>query len=580
PELDARSLIESIISIITSEVWLSCAIIIKELSHLLINNVLCYHKYINELREQEWIDLCTLYMSLSKNQNKSFYESDQALYSSYLKFIIEKLVIYNDLDLNKSTIRKDLFYFFHIEIEQLKNSNHFSVIENLLCSLNSWSFKYLFDMPDEVYHLANELLPSLIDIWRRKCSDKPKTEIIKFIRLQISLHHPYHRKSILEICDEIWMKNLRDINDLLLRDIDEICHKQRSNNRQNQNEFIIRSDLLHLASSVFYQLSLNKVLIKTELMDTNNNNDNDDDLIEPSSKRARYEHSMSISTNIDLQMKSFQNLFQSIDSYHQAVGFQIVSLQLERNMILSSTDCDYYMNVIKRFLIDERRPSLLVNALRCLYLLLTHTSHCQLTSDLIILIQPLIHIPICESYVIEILSNKNLSLSHLYSCSSITSLKYIFHYLTLYPNNQYSLDDENKLINKLLPDLISLYRNNEHDLSIFFSSYSPEYTHICALILMQFSSFDIIPNQLFKNKKKLNKNEFDQIEFEWSRLKLLIPIHEKEEEQEQEEIQLDFYSKINTCELNLDIFKRIIEIYEKNVRFIQQLKDKHLVRIN
>jgi excinuclease UvrABC nuclease subunit len=73
--------------------------------------------------------------------------------------------------------------------------------------------------------------------------------------------------------------------------------------------------------------------------------------------------------------------------------------------------------------------------------------------------------------VIEILSNKHLSLSNLYLCSSITSFKYIF-----YSNNQYSLDDENKFIKKFLPDLICLYRNNEHDLSIFFSSYSFEYT--------------------------------------------------------------------------------------------------------
>jgi hypothetical protein len=129
-------------------------------------------------------------------------------------------------------------------------------------------------------------------------------------------------------------------------------------------------------------------------------------------------------------------------------------------------------------------------------------------------------------------------------------------------------------MNKFIPDLISLYRNNEHDLSIFFSSYSSEYTHLCASILMQFSSFDILPNQLFKNKKReLIQNEFDQIEIEWSRLKLLIPVNENEEE-----IQLDFCSKMNTCELNLNIFKRIIEIYGKNVRFIQQLKDKHLVR--
>jgi len=59
-------------------------------------------------------------MSLSKYPNKIFGESDQALYSSYLKYIIEKLVSYNDLDSNKSTIRKDLFEFFKNEIEQIK----------------------------------------------------------------------------------------------------------------------------------------------------------------------------------------------------------------------------------------------------------------------------------------------------------------------------------------------------------------------------------------------------------------------------------------------------------------------------
>jgi len=59
-------------------------------------------------------------MSLSKYSNKTFGESEQALYSSYLKLVIEKLVIYNDLDSNKSTIRKDLFGFLRMEIEQIK----------------------------------------------------------------------------------------------------------------------------------------------------------------------------------------------------------------------------------------------------------------------------------------------------------------------------------------------------------------------------------------------------------------------------------------------------------------------------
>ncbi len=127
----------------------------------------------------------------------------------------------------------------------------------------------------------------------------------------------------------------------------------------------------------------------------------------------------------------------------------------------------------------------------------------------------------------------------------------------------------------MLPDLICLYRNNEHDLSIFFSSYLPEYTHLCASILMKFSSFDILPNEILKNEKKNSQNEFDQIEFEWSRLKFLIPINKPKEEEE----KIELHSKLHTCQLNLKIFQHIIEIYDKNIRFIQQLKDKHLVRL-
>jgi hypothetical protein len=59
-------------------------------------------------------------MSLSKHSDKSLRESDQSLYSSYFKFLMENLVVYNDLDSNKLFIRKELFDFVQIEIEQIK----------------------------------------------------------------------------------------------------------------------------------------------------------------------------------------------------------------------------------------------------------------------------------------------------------------------------------------------------------------------------------------------------------------------------------------------------------------------------
>ena len=70
----------------------------------------------------------------------------------------------------------------------------------------------------------------------------------------------------------------------------------------------------------FFKLSSNRLTIKNEIINDDDDDDDDDKLFEPNAKRIRYEHSLSISTNTDAQMKSFQNLFQSIDPYHQAVG--------------------------------------------------------------------------------------------------------------------------------------------------------------------------------------------------------------------------------------------------------------------
>ena len=171
-------------------------------------------------------------------------------------------------------------------------------------------------------------------------------------------------------------------------------------------------------------------------------------------------------------------------------------------------------------------------------------------------------------------SNKHPSLALLCSCSSPTSLKYLFRSLALNINHRFSVDDENRFIQKFLPDLMALYRHDEHDLSIFLSSQTPEYTQLCASILMQFSSLDGLPHRLDDMSKKIEKTEFDRIESEWCRLKSLTLIEEREEN---ETSHKDFQSTLNRCELNIGIFKRIVEIYGKNVRFIRQLKDKHLV---
>ena len=129
------------------------------------------------------------------------------------------------------------------------------------------------------------------------------------------------------------------------------------------------------------------------------------------------------------------------------------------------------------------------------------------------------------------------------------------------------------MLDKVLPDLISSYRNNEHDLSVFFASHPSDSTQTCAAILLQLSSFDALPSPSSSKKNPTSHEQFDRIEWEWSRLKLLIPVDNKAED------SLELNPKEKTCELNWPLFVRLVEIYGKNVRFIQQLKDKHTVRI-
>lgn len=55
-------------------------------------------------------------------------------------------------------------------------------------------------MPDEIFHLGNELLPSLIDIWRRKCSEKPKVKIFKKKKMKNESKF-YFRQKLLNLVD-------------------------------------------------------------------------------------------------------------------------------------------------------------------------------------------------------------------------------------------------------------------------------------------------------------------------------------------------------------------------------------------
>lgn len=232
-----------------------------------------------------------------------------------------------------------------------------------------------------------------------------------------------------------------------------------------------------------------------------------------------------------------------------------------------------YMSVI------FHRPCFLANALRCLRLLLSITSDDHLIKfDLIPLIQPLIHLSSCEPYVIDLLAKRNLSLSLFYSCSSSHALKHLFRLLNSNPNYSYPSEEENRLLEKLMPDLISSYRDSEHDLATFFSAPSPDFTPIYASILMQLSSFDSLPCRTNLLPKSSPKTEFDQIEMEWSRLKLMRRLDDTFDQDCVAVIESDFHTTLNHCQLNIIRFKRLIEIYGKNVRFLHQLNERPAVK--
>jgi hypothetical protein len=189
-------------------------------------------------------------------------------------------------------------------------------------------------------------------------------------------------------------------------------------------------------------------------------------------------------------------------------------------------------------------------------------------------------VPICETHVLDLLARDHLSASLLYACSSLNSFRYVLQWLAGDSTRANPLDDDDdddnkRFIERFLPDLITSYRNNEHELTAFFSAQSPDVTYRCATVVMQYVASSPLPCRSSSTRR--TTTEFDRIESNWLRLNLWNSIDEPFNDDN--DMSAESHTTSNTCPLNVDAFKRVVDLYENNVRFIQQLKDRHAVRL-
>lgn len=206
-QLDGRSLVESIVSILCDESWATCSIVIKELSHLLLNNVLNFHEFSNEFRQNEWRGESNARWENNRNNESVFLRSlhfvhdvveTKWIWSIILQFTFEncrrkihrfrrfwyeissRTFWFSSISIRRFKVKENFSSRLRKEKTNicfsLRNSTNFSVIEHFLGVLNIWTSKFLFEMSDEIFAMSNDVLPCLLTIWRKKCNDRTKVK--------------------------------------------------------------------------------------------------------------------------------------------------------------------------------------------------------------------------------------------------------------------------------------------------------------------------------------------------------------------------------------------------------------------
>ncbi|XP_078023307.1 serine-protein kinase ATM isoform X1 [Epinephelus lanceolatus] len=226
----------------------SCSAYGEDYSSLLVKDILSVRKYWCDIPPQQWHNLLDLYCDLFNTSSKSI---NRVLVSRVIHTVVQGCCMQTD------GFNNSLFSFFSKALLNARQEKHLTVLEHLVSALNIFSRSAAMNCRMRVCHLGEELLPSILYVWAdMRPSAALKEEIVEFLHLQISVHHPKGAKTPdTGAHAEDWTKwrsLLYNLYDALIREISHIG--SRGKYITGTRHIAVKDNLIELTADICHQL--------------------------------------------------------------------------------------------------------------------------------------------------------------------------------------------------------------------------------------------------------------------------------------------------------------------------------------
>ncbi|KAI0210304.1 Serine-protein kinase ATM [Lamellibrachia satsuma] len=153
-----------------------------DLSKVLLRDILEVHKYWCQLSSKQWSQLLHLYCVILK-------ESPPGLDHRVLAEVIHVIVVGA---CQQSDVRvKKILPLFLDYFSRVKEEPSPSVLEHVVSSINVLSRSIAINGRVQVSRLGETIFIPLFYLWKNQHNDRLKDEIVNFLQLQMSIHHPH-----------------------------------------------------------------------------------------------------------------------------------------------------------------------------------------------------------------------------------------------------------------------------------------------------------------------------------------------------------------------------------------------------
>ncbi|KAL4233541.1 hypothetical protein ACF0H5_008221 [Mactra antiquata] len=203
---------------------------------IFLKNVLSMKKYVVELKAEEWREFLSMFFNIYKDSETKI---DKLILARIIHAMMCCMKIQCDIR------PKKVFSFFSEFFLKAKEHKSPLLIQHMLCGMNVFIKSLGSTSRVQICKLGEDIIPSILYLWRNVASDELKDHIVEFLQTQMSCHHPGGVKrdcpGSYALHWDKWMSNLKKLYELLYSEIQQLQTRNRGKSFYLQDKFVALS---------------------------------------------------------------------------------------------------------------------------------------------------------------------------------------------------------------------------------------------------------------------------------------------------------------------------------------------------